>query len=119
MANFNTVVNLEPNFGLTVTNRPKKKIVKFAEGYEHRIKFGLAEHSNPRFLNLSFNDITEAQSDTLIGFLSDRANDNDSFDYTPPNDTSGKFVVEGDWVKTFNSAGLNSVKVAFREVFEP
>lgn len=119
MANFNTVVNIEPNFGLTVANRPKKRMVKFADGYEHRINFGLIEHTNPRFLNLQFNDITEAQSDTIINFLIARHNDQESFDYTPPNGSAGKFVVEGDWIKTFNSAGINSVKVVFREVFEP
>ena len=119
MANFNTDVNIQPNFGLTVTQRPKRKMVKFADGYEHRLVFGLSQHSNPRFLNLQFNDITEAQSDTIINFLKARHNDQASFDYTPHNDTAGKFVVEGDYVKTFNYAGLASVKVAFREVFEP
>ena len=85
MANFNTDVGLEPDFGLEVEHRPKTKIVQFADGYEHRINFGLAEHKNPRFLRLSFKNITETQSDTLINFCKARNNLNDSFDYTPPN----------------------------------
>ena len=119
MANFNTDVGLVPNLGLQIANRPKKKIVKFADGYEQRITFGLSENQNPRFVNAQFQDITEAQSDTLINFLKARHNDNASFDFTPHNDVIGKFVVEGDWSKTINYAGLASVSVAFREVFEP
>ena len=119
MANFNQDVNIEPNFGLKISNKPKKRIVTFADGYEQRIVFGLAQNQNPRFLNLSFDNITEAQSDIIINFLKNRHNDQASFDYTPPNDTAGKFVVEGDVNKTINYAGLASVKVTFREVFEP
>lgn len=119
MANFNTVVNLSPNYGIQIEHRPVTKTTRFADGYEHRINFGLSAHQNPRFVNLSFDDITEAQSDTLIGFLKDRSEDNASFDFTPHNDTIGKFVIEGSYAKTINYAGLASVRVRFREVFEP
>lgn len=119
MANFNNDVGLSPNFGITITQRPIKKIIRFADGYEHRLNFGVADHQNPRTVNLQFNDITESQSDTLINFLKARDADNESFDFTPHNDTAGKFVVEGEYRKTINYAGLASVAVAFREVFEP
>ena len=119
MANFNNDVGLEPNFGVTITHKPVSKTVRYADGYEHRLNFGLAAHQNPRFVTLPFNDITEAESDTLINFLKARNLDNASFDYTPPNGTIGKFVVEGEYPKRINYAGLASVTVTFREVFEP
>jgi len=119
MANFNNDVGLSPNFGVQITQRPVKKILRYADGYEHRLNFGVAAHQNPRFVTLPFNDITETQSDTLIAFLKARDLDNESFDFTPPNDTAGKFVVDGDYVKRINYAGLASVSVTFREVFEP
>lgn len=119
MANFNTAVNLSPNYGIQIERRPVTKTTRFADGYEHRINFGLSAHQNPRFITLPFNDITEAESDTLMGFLKARSEDNASFDYTPPNDTAGKFVIEGSYAKTINYAGLASVSVRFREVFEP
>ena len=119
MANFNNDVGLSPNFGIQITNKPIKKIIRYADGYEHRLNFGVAAHQNPRIVNLQFNDITEAESDTLINFLKARDADNASFDFTPPNDSAGKFVVEGDYRKRINYAGLASVTVAFREVFEP
>ena len=119
MANFNTDVNLSPNFGIQITNQPIKKTVRYADGYEHRLNFGVAAHQNPRTVSLSFEDITEAESDTLINFLKARDLDNASFDFTPPNDTAGKFVVNGRYTKRINYAGLASVSVSFREVFEP
>ena len=119
MANFNTDVNLSPNYGIKITNRPVYKVVKFADGFEQRINFGLGINQNPRIINLQFNDITEAESDTLTNFLKARNVDNESFDFTPPEGLIGKFVVDGDYGKTINYSGLASVDVTFREVFEP
>ncbi len=119
MANFNTDVNLSPNYGVQITQRPIKKIVRYADGYEHRLNFGVASHQNPRQINLQFNDIPESSCDLLIDFLKARDVDNASFDFTPPSDTAGKFVVEGDYTKRINYAGIASVSVTFREVFEP
>lgn len=119
MANFNTDVNLSPNYGITITHNPINKVQRYADGYEHRLTFGVAAHQNPRIISLDFADITESESDTLINFLKARSADNASFDYTPPNDSIGKFVIEGDYPKRINYAGLASVSVTFREVFEP
>ena len=119
MANFNSEVNLEPNYGLTITQRPVNKTLRYADGYEHRLNFGVAAHQNPRTVNLSFDDITENESDSLIAFLKARREDNASFDFTPPNDPIGKFVIDGSYRKRINYAGLASVSVSFREVFEP
>ena len=119
MANFNTDVNLSPNYGVTITQKPVKKVQRYADGYEHRLVFGVAAHQNPRFVTLQFNDITETESDTLITFLKARDADNASFDFTPPSDIAGKFVIDGDYPKRINYAGLASVSVTFREVFEP
>ena len=119
MANFNTDVNLSPNFGVQITFNPVQKIQRYADGYEHRLNFGVAAHQNPRTVNLSFDDITENESDSLIAFLKARNEDNASFDFTPPNDPIGKFVIDGSYRKRINYAGLASVSVSFREVFEP
>ena len=34
---------------------PLTRTVRFADGFEHRIKFGLAENQNPKVYNLVFN----------------------------------------------------------------
>ena len=119
MANFNTEVGLSPNFGVTISYDPIFKTQRYADGYEHRLTFGVAAHQNPRKVNLSYEEITESDSDTLITFLKNRSADNASFDFTPPSDPAGKFVIEGGYRKRINYAGLASVNVVFREVFEP
>ena len=83
MATFPTI---EPSYGLTKTSQPKTRIVQFADGYEHRILFGLASHQNPEIYNLAFNNITESDADVIEGFLRSRANDNASFTYSPPSE---------------------------------
>lgn len=81
-----TFPSIEPSYGLTKTSAPKTRIVQFADGYEHRILFGLASHQNPETYNLGWNNITETNSDVIEGFLRSRANDNASFTYSPPSE---------------------------------
>ena len=81
-----TFPSIEPSYGLTKTSAPKTRIVQFADGYEHRILFGLAAHQNPEVYNLAFNNISESDSDVIEGFLRSRANDNASFTYSPPSE---------------------------------
>ena len=38
----------EPSYGLTKNSAPITRVVKFADGYEHRIQLGLSEHKNPK-----------------------------------------------------------------------
>ena len=109
----------EPSYGLSKKSAPKTRTVRFADGYEHRILFGLAQHQNPKIYNLSWNNITEAESDTLETFLDARANDSASFDFTPPGEaSSSKFVCE-TWSKSIPYLNRATIQVTFREVFEP
>ena len=118
MANFNTDVNLSPNYGVSISHRPVQKIQRYADGYEHRLNFGVAAHQNPRTVNLQFNDITEAESDSLIAFLVARSLDNASFDFTPPGESSSsKFVCES-WSKQIPYLNRATIQATFREVFQ-
>ena len=81
-----TFPSIEASYGLTKTSQPKTRIVQFADGYEHRILFGLASHQNPEVYSLTFNNISESDSDVIEGFLRSRANDNASFTYSPPSE---------------------------------
>ena len=109
----------QPSYGLSKKSAPKTRTVRFADGYEHRILFGLAQNQNPKIYDLSWNNITETESDTLETFLDARANDSASFTYTPPNESSSSQYVCESWTKTINYPNLASIKATFREVFEP
>ena len=118
MANFNTEVNIEPTYGQQKRSAPNTRTVRFADGYEHRILIGLAENQNPKVFNFTF-EVSESQADTIETFLDARANDTESFDYTPPGEgKTYKFVCEG-WSKSIPYLNRATIQATFREVFEP
>ena len=63
-------------------SEPVKRLVRFADGYEHRVLFGLASHQNPKIYDLEFNE-SEEDADVIEAFLDSRANDQASFTFTP------------------------------------
>ena len=113
-----TFPSITPTYGQQKKSAPKTRTVRFADGYEHRILFGLAEHQNPKVFNFTFN-VSEADADTIETFLDARANDTASFDFQPPGESSSsKFVCEG-WTKTIPFLNRATIQATFREVFEP
>ena len=81
-----TFPSIEPSYGLQKQSSPTIKIVKFADGFEQRQLVGIAAHQNKKIYNLAWNNITETDSDTIEYFLNERALDQASFTYTPPNE---------------------------------
>ena len=113
-----TFPSITPTYGVQKRSAPNTRTVKFADGYEHRILFGLAEHQNPKVYSLTF-EVSETDADTIETFLDARANDTTSFDFTPPGESSSsKFVCEG-WNKSIPYLNRARVQATFREVFEP
>ena len=113
-----TFPSITPTYGVQKRSSPNTKTVRFADGYEHRILFGLAEHQNPKVYNLTF-EVSETDSDTIETFLDARANDSASFDFTPPGEaSSSKFVCVG-WNKSMPYLNRARIQTTFREVFEP
>ena len=79
-----TFPSIDPTYaGFSKRSNPNKRIIRFQDGYEHRILFGLASHQNPKIYSLIF-DVTETESDVIEAFLDSRANDQASFTFTPP-----------------------------------
>lgn len=85
-----TFPSIEPSFSVKKDQAPASKIVRFADGYEHRLIFGLPNNQNPRLYNLKWENITEEESDTIDYFLQERAFDKASFDYAPPRENFTK-----------------------------
>ena len=107
-----------PTYGQQKRSAPNTRIVRFADGYEHRILFGLAEHQNPKIFNFTFN-VSQADAVKIEDFFDARANDSDSFNFTPPGEaSSSKFVCES-WSKSIPFLNRATIQATFREVFEP
>ena len=122
-----TFPSITPTYGQQKRSAPNTRTVRFADGYEHRILFGLAQHQNPKVFNFTFN-VSESDNfnntgvssaDTIENFLDARANDSASFDFTPPGESSSsKFVCE-TWTKSIPYLNRATIQTTFREVFEP
>ena len=113
-----TFPSIKPTYGQLKSSAPFTRTIRFADGYEHRILFGLAEHQNPKVYNFTF-EVSETQADEIETFLDDRANDSDSFDFTAPGEaTAQKFVCE-TWSKSITYNNRATIQTTFREVFEP
>ena len=78
-----TFPSITPTYGQQKRSAPNTRTVRFADGYEHRILFGLAQHQNPKIYNFTFN-VSETEADVIEAFLDSRANDSASFTFTPP-----------------------------------
>ena len=112
-----TFPSITPTYsGFSKRSAPRVRTIRFQDGFEHRIVFGLAQHQNPKVYNLSFN-VTETQSDEIETFLDARGG-TESFDFTAPGETSAqKFVCER-WSKSIPYNNRAVINATFREVFE-
>ena len=112
-----TFPDIKPTYGTRKNNAPVNRVIRFADGFEQRIVFGLAQNQNPKVYNFTFN-VSETDADTIETFLDARANDQDSFDYTPQGESQKKFVCES-WTKSIPYNNRATITATFREVFEP
>ena len=114
-----TFPSITPTYGQQKRSAPNTRIVRFADGYEHRVLFGLPAHQNPKIFNFTFN-VSQADAVKIENFFDARADEtNGSFDFTPPGEaSSSKFVCE-TWSKSIPYLNRATIQVTFREVFEP
>ena len=113
-----TFPSIAPKYGQQKRSKPLTRTVRFADGFEHRILFGLAEHQNPKIFNLTF-EVSESDADTIETFLDARANDSASFTFTPPGEASSSQFVCESWTKSIPYLNRATIQATFREVFEP
>ena len=112
-----TFPSIEPSYGFTKSQKPLKQVVKLGDGYEQRLKVGL--NQNPFKLSVAFNNITETDADTIETFLTARADDNDSFDFTAPGETTSKKYICDSHRKIIRTPNRGNITCEFREVYEP
>ena len=113
-----TFPSISPQYGVQKRSAPNKRVVRFADGYEHRVLFGLDAHTNPKVYSLKF-AVSESDADTIETFLDARANDSASFTFTPPGESSASQYVCEAWNKSIPYLNRARVQATFREVFEP
>jgi len=106
---------IAPSYGASKASQPIVNSVQFGSGYEQRVVFGI--NQNPKVWDLTWNNITEANSDTIENFLDARAGQ-ESFDWTPPDEATSYKWVCPQWNKQINYTGRATITATFRQVFE-
>ena len=104
-----------PSFEATEASKPRVRKFQGGDGYEQRVRFGL--HTDPKEWSLVFSNRTDTERDNITAFLDARGGV-ESFDWTPPRGSAGKYVCE-EWQVTLSSCNNNQIRATFREVFEP
>lgn len=91
--------SIAPTFNAVKSSQPAIKTVKFGDGYEQRIKFGL--NQNPKEWSLTFM-VNATDAATIENFLDARADDAESFDWRPPDGGLITFFLleDGDYLLT-------------------
>lgn len=111
-----TFPSYKPTYSATKSSEPRIRTVKFGDGYEQRLTYGLSQ--NPKQWSFTF-DVTDTDADTIEAFLDARAADAASFDWIPPNSTTTYKWVCTSWTREMYNFQRSKVNVTFRQVFEP
>ena len=108
--------NYDPVYSAVKNSAPNARLVRFGDGYEHRLRFGL--NQNPKEWNLTF-DVSDSDANIIEAFLDARADDSASFDWTPPDSTTPYKWICPEWSKSIPYNNRATINARFVQVFEP
>lgn len=101
--------------GAAVDYTPSVRQVKFGDGYEQRLAFGL--NTRAERWTLEFRARTTTDATAIDAFLKAR-NAVESFDWTSPSGTVGKWVCR-EWSRSIDEPNVETIRAKFEQVFEP
>lgn len=104
-----------PTYGSSLTIQPEVLVIppsEFGSDKERRVKIG-SQHIR-RMWSLSFENRASTTADAIEAFLAARGG-LESFDWTPPQGSSGKWVCD-EWSSSPTSPNTRTVNCTFREV---
>ena len=111
-----TFPSITPSYGTRKTSNPSVRQVQFGDGYIQRTVFGL--NQNLKVYNPSWKNISETDADTISDFLDARGGQ-ESYDWTPPEESSSSKFLCQQWTKNMSTKGRATIQATFQEVAEP
>ena len=101
------------DFGSPMSEEPRVLRAQFGDGYSQRVADGI--NVAPEKWNLRFSARTPTERDAILSFLEGQ-NGWQSFDWTSPRGTVGKWVCPR-WSDTPDNAASNTVTAEFEQVY--
>ncbi len=111
-----TFPSITPSYGIRKASAPIVRQVQFGDGYIQRTVFGL--NQNLKSYSPKWNNISETDADTISDFLDARAGQ-ESFDWTPPGESSSSKFICQSWSKSISYKNRATIQASFQEVAEP
>lgn len=103
-----------PSYGAQERSQPIVRSVKFGDGYEQRLTYGL--NTDLKVWSLTFNNVSTSIKDQITGFLEARGG-SQQFNWTTPNNTVGAFVCQ-EWEVAAVAPSRWTINATFREVVD-
>jgi len=103
-----------PSYGAQESSQPSVRAIKFGDGYEQRLAYGL--NTDLKTWNLEFGNVSTAEKDQITGFLEARQG-TQNFNWTTPNNVVGSFVCQ-EWTVTSTGPSRWTISTVFREVVD-
>jgi phage-related protein len=110
-----TFPSIDPSYNLSKKNAPKVRIAQFGSGYSQRSIFGI--NQNLKVLDLRWENIPEADADTIETFLDARSG-SENFDFTAPGESSSSKYICKEWNKNIPYSGIATITASFEQVAE-
>ena len=113
-----TFPSITPQYSPQETVNQDALRIKLGDGYEQRFVQGLPANKRLISLNLTFN-VTTTDADTIDTFLDARFDDQENFDFTPPQHSSSLKFVCVSRTRTAIPANRTTMNLSFEQVAEP
>ena len=101
-----------PSFSASESSKPVTRVVRFNDGYEQRLSFGL--QNDLKTWRLEFDYRTNEETSAITGFFEARRGV-DAFAWTNPYGKTAYYVCE-EWSVEHAGCNLNTVQATFRQV---
>ena len=111
-----TFPSYKPVYSANKNSAPTVRTVKFGDGYQQRLSYGI--NQDPKEWRLTF-DVTDADATVIETFLNARAADAASFDWIPPDTTTSYKWICPTWSREMYDFQRSRISVTFQQVFEP
>lgn len=111
-----TFPDIAPDYGASKAAQPSVRSIQFGSGYSQRATFGI--NQDPKVWDLSWQNRTTADANSIEDFLEARGGV-ESFNWSPPDETSTYKWVCQTWTKTMPYSSLFNITATFTQVFEP
>lgn len=108
MATFTWVAD----FGAVRKSEPKVRAIKFGDGYEQRLRFGL--NTNLKIWTVQFRARSDQEAAAIESFL-DAREAVEAFDWSPPSGSPAKWICRS-WTRQLDAYNLNTISAEFEQV---